>query len=233
MSNKPTPHPHAELIKAWADGAKIQIWDVCREVWQTCELPTWLEDCQYRINPEPSNEPCKPGEDDMFYSVKVIRSVIDVDNDVWSGGFTYEKILKNGNVFRTREEAEAAAERVKAALKGDDVSKKDAEIKKLTEELETLKIRCKNLQITKEQLIASRAEIDALTDGEIALIKALRRGRLFQQYMNPCAVVVEALKDGNMKIHHEFVAFCMYSNIDTARVRAAIKQIKAEKEATR
>ena len=46
-------HKHAELIKAWADGAVIEC-----EVsagWYTCSSPTWSEDYEYRIKPELSD----------------------------------------------------------------------------------------------------------------------------------------------------------------------------------
>lgn len=51
-----TPHKHAELIKAWADGATIQFYDVGSERWGDCnDAPLWLEYYQYRIKPEPSD----------------------------------------------------------------------------------------------------------------------------------------------------------------------------------
>jgi len=44
------PHKHAELIKAWADGATIQIHMAIG--WTDCN-PTWMEGIEYRIKPEP------------------------------------------------------------------------------------------------------------------------------------------------------------------------------------
>lgn len=44
------PHKHAELIKAWADGARIQFKNYLGE-WKTC-LPSWDENSEYRIEPE-------------------------------------------------------------------------------------------------------------------------------------------------------------------------------------
>ena len=44
------PHKHAELIKAWADGAEIQMKNV-NGVWIDI-YPEWIEDCEYRITPE-------------------------------------------------------------------------------------------------------------------------------------------------------------------------------------
>lgn len=48
-----TPHKHAELIKAWADGAKIQ-WLRKDGVWVDVWLaPAWHNTDAYRIKPEP------------------------------------------------------------------------------------------------------------------------------------------------------------------------------------
>ena len=47
-----TPHKHAELIKAWADGAEIQIQMTDRS-WVDEETPTWWRGSFYRIKPEP------------------------------------------------------------------------------------------------------------------------------------------------------------------------------------
>ena len=44
-------HKHAELIKAWADGAQIQV-KACNLVWEDRENPYWATDREYRIKPE-------------------------------------------------------------------------------------------------------------------------------------------------------------------------------------
>lgn len=53
------PHKHADLIKAWADGAVIQ----CQEpdgTWFNCEFaPRWRENINYRIKPEPKPDVVK------------------------------------------------------------------------------------------------------------------------------------------------------------------------------
>jgi len=46
-----TPHIHAELIKAWADGAAIEVRGDYE--WNETEQPVWLDDLKYRIKPEP------------------------------------------------------------------------------------------------------------------------------------------------------------------------------------
>lgn len=47
-------HKHAELIKAWADGAIIQ-YKVGNDRWLYCydNDPSWSNDTEYRIKPEP------------------------------------------------------------------------------------------------------------------------------------------------------------------------------------
>ena len=44
------PHKHAELIKAWADGAEIQLKGRNNE-WIDI-FPDWQDECEYRIKPE-------------------------------------------------------------------------------------------------------------------------------------------------------------------------------------
>ncbi len=49
------PHPHAELIKAWADGKQIQYWSNLCEEWFDCpdnNCP-WHPKAKYRVKPEP------------------------------------------------------------------------------------------------------------------------------------------------------------------------------------
>jgi hypothetical protein len=47
-----TPHKHAELIIAWANGAEIEVqYEGCE--WFLVDYPEWCEDAYYRIKPEP------------------------------------------------------------------------------------------------------------------------------------------------------------------------------------
>jgi len=46
-----TPHKHAELIHAWADGAEIES-SFDGYVWGLIAEPGWHEDVGYRIKPE-------------------------------------------------------------------------------------------------------------------------------------------------------------------------------------
>lgn len=47
------PHKHAELIKAWADGALIEYWSKTTKQWTDVEAvnPYWRETTEYRIKP--------------------------------------------------------------------------------------------------------------------------------------------------------------------------------------
>ena len=47
-------HKHADLIHAWADGAKIQVYMISLGEWEDCPHdPTWNVGRMYRIKPEP------------------------------------------------------------------------------------------------------------------------------------------------------------------------------------
>lgn len=63
-------HKHSELIKAWADGAKIQCFSIQRDEWiDVQQAPNWRHDRKYRIKPEP-----KP-------DIVVTRKVTNENND--------------------------------------------------------------------------------------------------------------------------------------------------------
>ena len=87
---------HAELIKAWADGAEIEVLD--NDSWRESKFPSWNDDLSYRIKPEP---------------VKVVRYLV-VNNAFTLHGFCGQhnanlrltlidnelvaaEVLKNGN----------------------------------------------------------------------------------------------------------------------------------------
>lgn len=47
-----TPHKHAAVIKAWADGATVQY--KVHGDWRDCgAAPGWFKDEKYRVKPEP------------------------------------------------------------------------------------------------------------------------------------------------------------------------------------
>jgi hypothetical protein len=80
-------HKHADLIHAWADGAQIQWRDPKDdERWSDIKIPNWLEDCEYRIKPEP-----KP--DVVKYLICGLKSWVEVDDQV---GHECIKIVVDG-----------------------------------------------------------------------------------------------------------------------------------------
>lgn len=57
-----TPHKHAELIKAWADGAEIEVRELYNTDWGVTGLPMWRDYFEYRIKPElkpNTTRPCR------------------------------------------------------------------------------------------------------------------------------------------------------------------------------
>jgi len=48
-----TPHKHAEVIKAWADGAEIEFKYSTYPDWEACPDPKWQMGSVYRIKPAP------------------------------------------------------------------------------------------------------------------------------------------------------------------------------------
>ena len=47
------PRKHAELIKAWADGAQIQYCHPHTNEWLNVDEPNWCSGIVYRVKPEP------------------------------------------------------------------------------------------------------------------------------------------------------------------------------------
>ena len=144
----PKPLPHADLIKAWADGATIQVKKGNGE-WDDCNFPVWNEKIEYRI--KPSTEPWSPKTDEKYFYLDIFSGELCVIDITWNSTDTDYALRRNSNIFPTKEEAEAAIPRVKAALKGE------------------LKISAPN---------AENFQLDgtSLSEGEIALIRAIRRG---------------------------------------------------------
>jgi len=46
------PHKHADVIKAWADGAEIQIRVTNSPEWLDCVAPNWDSNIEYRVKPK-------------------------------------------------------------------------------------------------------------------------------------------------------------------------------------
>lgn len=52
MNKKYTPHVHAEVIKAWADGKPIEWREDPLQSWRLIENPGFIKGLEYRIKPE-------------------------------------------------------------------------------------------------------------------------------------------------------------------------------------
>ena len=52
-------HKHADLIHAWADGAKIEVKNPSNGSWWDATPPAWDLDYEYRIKPEPKPDVVK------------------------------------------------------------------------------------------------------------------------------------------------------------------------------
>jgi hypothetical protein len=49
----PTPHKHAPVIKAYADGAEVQFYNTVAREWQDVAHPAFYDEYQYRVKPKP------------------------------------------------------------------------------------------------------------------------------------------------------------------------------------
>jgi hypothetical protein len=73
-----TPHVHAEVIKAWADGAEIEWFSKENKEWIKDNCPLFLEASQYRIKPEPKPDIVRYfGVDNWHGSDERISGIMD------------------------------------------------------------------------------------------------------------------------------------------------------------
>ena len=97
MTKTYTPHVHAEVIKAWADGKPIE-WRICStEDWQLIENPGFVKGFEYRIKPEEVVDYA------MVYENGVVSSQFYPrinDVHVCTGALNYD--FRQGFVKRTR-----------------------------------------------------------------------------------------------------------------------------------
>lgn len=74
-----TPHVHAEVIKAWADGATIEVRTTVGP-WQELPdiQPMWHPDQEYRVKPEPKPDSIHLRRMEFMYGS--LRSYMDEPN---------------------------------------------------------------------------------------------------------------------------------------------------------
>ena len=211
MNPQNKTRPHAKLIHAWADGAMIQLKKDNGE-WEDClfNRPAWNEKTEYRIRPEElSNATWRPKEGDEYWALdnfgNVFFSIFSNSDD--------ENRYSFGNCFRTRAAAEAAKERVKAALKGENV----------------------NIPTNVGSNVGS-PEIDSepLSDGEKELIKALRHAGIITDVYDYRTTVLVSANDNASGVytHRQHIAFfTSSSDAGDKRIISALKKIQAEQVA--
>ena len=68
------PHPHADVIKKWADGAQAQYYAL-GEWHDMVDEPIWYRDTQFRIKPEP-----KP---DNVYELRTYEHTLSNKKNGW------------------------------------------------------------------------------------------------------------------------------------------------------
>lgn len=234
-NNKNKPHKHAKLIKAWADGAKIQYWNESLHKWIDKGDPLWYEWCEYRIKPEePSNEPWKPKADETFYIVSDMGYAVKC---TWMDGCVYHNdCYAHGNCFRTEKEAEAAAERVEAALKGDTTD--DMKVWITENDIEGgLQLTIGELKkwyrkLNKENEMVLKLDVpyldgNQLSDGEKALIRAIRNLGIHEVFKDDGLLVFKD-ENNNLETDGDVVAFSSMGQNST--IREVLNKIKKEQD---
>ncbi len=115
------PHKHAELIKAWADGAVIQCFSTAYNQWLDIDTPSWDNDTQYRIKPEepkyidvngvkvPEPYRVKPGHGITYYvPITAARATKPAETWRWTDHDLDLINFQNGQCFKTAEDAALA-----------------------------------------------------------------------------------------------------------------------------
>lgn len=108
MSNSQVPHSrvprkHAELIKAWADGAEIQFKDFDGDgeaVWIDLVQPVWTEDVEYRIKPETKPDLIVHSVVEFRYSWKSPYLYCSWSGDECPAGYKHNLLRPNAEHLR-------------------------------------------------------------------------------------------------------------------------------------
>ena len=88
------PHIHAEEIKAWADGAEIQL-QMTDGSWVDEPAPTWWRGCFYRIKPEPKPDVVRYAchdrfENSEFMQLRLYRMAQNIDSPTGQLKLTFD-----------------------------------------------------------------------------------------------------------------------------------------------
>jgi len=79
------PHKHAEIIKAWADGADIEYYSAELGCWQdvVCNSPIWYNASQYRVKPIPKIEK------KFIFAQHFEKNPEKIDAKIWPEGMNH------------------------------------------------------------------------------------------------------------------------------------------------
>ncbi|MFZ3286576.1 MAG: hypothetical protein WA191_06970 [Telluria sp.] len=75
------PHVHAEVIKAWADGAKIEFLKRNGDGWERVNNPSFNTDFQYRVKPEKVYPVTQMADTELCLAVPMMHKVRPVPSD--------------------------------------------------------------------------------------------------------------------------------------------------------
>lgn len=120
------PHKHAEIIKAWADGAEIE-YEYCGR-YECIKSPVWDEETEYRIKPEPA----APKSPQTTMTYKQMESAYLIAGDVSSWNSAAAIFLANAAIAHACETGQVVPAATVDKLK----SQSDGTEKKLLEALQ-------------------------------------------------------------------------------------------------
>lgn len=148
---------HYEILKSFAYGDVVEGLVEEPDKWKELDDPTFNFQFKYRVKPsaEQPAETWKPEIGEEFF---IVNDRGELCSKKFCGLLLDFKLTNFGNCFRTRAKAEAALERVRAALKGETVSK--------TENVESL-------------------DGHELSDAEKGVIRILRRCKVETMWNGP------------------------------------------------
>lgn len=181
---------HYDMICAFANGEEIEAFSVELKEWYTVDDATFNYVSKYRVKPkdvDQSSEPWKSKYGEQYFCIYGSGKVIGVN--------FHDETIDNdrvsfGNCFRTREEAEAARERVRAALKGETISK--------MEKVESL-------------------DDKPLTGNEKALLRHLRDSKVVDIFNGETATTVVFDNEKNNACFAEAIECIMWGNDKRAK----------------
>lgn len=120
----PSLDKHFDALFAYANGAIIESKDSDAVKWFENEDPAFSAHRDYRVKPS-ADQPAEPWKPQLGYKFFFLTATGVVAEEVFAMCDPSARRVDFGNCFRTCEEAEAARERVRAALKGETISKKE------------------------------------------------------------------------------------------------------------